>query len=49
MLSIAPASDPEEVQLRLPSAIGRIARSAAELSIQAQSSRRISVSTTCCA
>jgi hypothetical protein len=38
-----PASDPAKVQLRHPRAIGRIARSAAELSMQARPSRRINV------
>ena len=36
-----PASDPAKVQFRLPTAIGRMARSAAELSMQARPSRRI--------
>ena len=39
-----PASDPAKVQLRRPRAIGRMARSAAELSMQARPSRRINVS-----
>src|ERR1700758_1667880 len=39
-----PASEPAKVQLRRPRAMGRMARSAAELSIQTRPSRRTSVS-----